>query len=364
MRTSTISDAWRLYWSGLRNRILMSPAMRRFALAFPPARPVARAQARALFDLAAGFVYSQVAAALVETGLLDALRRRPLALEEAADAAGLAPHAAATLLRAAAALDLAQEIGGAWTLGPRGAALAGSPGVAEMIAHHRLLYADLADSRAVLSGAGGGRLAALWRYDGGADPADVAAYSALMAASQPMVAEQALAAYRFARHRRMLDIGGGEGAFVAAVAAAAPGLALGLVDLPPVAARARARLPSAIEVHEGDAVAGPLPGGYDLMTLVRVLHDHDDGPATRLLANAAAALASGGRLLIVEPMADTPGARPMGHAYFGFYLAAMGSGRPRSFSEISGMARQAGFRRARRLATPLPLVASVILAER
>ncbi len=42
------------------------------------------------------------------------------------------------------------------------------------------------------------------------------------------------------------------------------------------------------------------------------------------------ALPPGGTLLIAEPMAGTPGAEAMGDAYFGLYLWAMGSGRPRS----------------------------------
>ena len=102
-----------------------------------------------------------------------------------------------------------------------------------MVAHHRLLYADLADPVALLRrGGGGGALSGLWHYAeaaGTGDAAAVAAYSALMAASQPMVAAQAIDAYPFHRHRRLLDVGGGEGAFLAAVGARVPALELGAV---------------------------------------------------------------------------------------------------------------------------------------
>jgi hypothetical protein len=64
-------------------------------------------------------------------------------------------------------------------------------------------------------------------------------YSALMSASQPLVAEQVLDAYPLHRHRCLLDVGGGEGAFLRAAAQRAPDLRLMLFDLPPVAERAR-----------------------------------------------------------------------------------------------------------------------------
>jgi demethylspheroidene O-methyltransferase len=353
-------------WAGLSNRMIGSARVRRVAAALPPARPVARHYAADLFDLTAGFVYTQITAAMVESGLLAALRERPLSSEEASTCASLAPPATATLLKAAASLGLVQAIGNRWMLGQRGAALLASPGLTELIAHHKLLYRDLADPLAMLRGGGGGHLAGLWQYGAGADPQAIAAYSKLMAASQPMVAEQALAAYRFGRHRRMIDLGGGEGAFVAAVARAAPRLRLGLFDLPAVVDRARERLTAEglidrVQLHGGSLHSGPLPTGYDLATLVRVLHDHDDGPVAGILAAAHAALAPGGRLLIVEPMA---GDGPPGHAYFGFYLAALGSGRPRTPVELKRMALESGFRRVCMLGTPLPLVARVLLGEK
>jgi demethylspheroidene O-methyltransferase len=350
-------------WTYWRNRLFASAGFQRWASRTPGFRSIARTHARGLFDLTAGFVYSQIAAAFIESGLFAKLQERSLTLAEAAAAARLPEPAALTLLRAAESLELAESAGAAWTLGARGAMLAGTPGVPEMIAHHRTLYADLADPLAMLRGEGAGRLASLWSYDGAADPEAVAAYSALMAASQPMVAAQALAAYRFDRHRRMLDIGGGTGAFVAAVAEAAPALGLGLFDLPAVAARAKCRLGERVEIHSGNFRSDPLPTGYDLITLVRVLHDHDDAVAAPLLRAIAAALPPRGRLLIVEPLAGTSGAARVG-GYFEFYLAAMRSGRPRTAGELRTMLAAAGFAKVRVLRTPLPMVASAVLAER
>ncbi|GAA4002642.1 methyltransferase [Sphingomonas humi] len=342
-----------------RNRLIASPRFQALAQRLLPGRWIARRHARRLFDLTAGFVYSQVTAALVESGLLRTLADMPLTLDQAAGAACLTPHATRTLLLAAASLDLTQHVGEHWTLGVRGAALVATPGLEAMIRHHRLFYADLADPLALLRGSGGGALASLWDYAPGSDPADARTYSELMSATQPMVAAQALAAYRFARHRRLLDIGGGSGAFLRAVGESVPGLALGLFDRPQVIAATAAE--DGIARHPGDFRHDPLPAGYDLHSLVRVLHDHDDEPALAILAASRAALSPGGRLLIVEPMA-APGKAPEGHAYFGLYLTAMRSGRPRTPDEIRAMLRAAGFSKSVQRPTPLPLVASCLVA--
>jgi demethylspheroidene O-methyltransferase len=343
-----------------RNRLIASARFQALAQRLLPGRWIARAHARRLFDLTAGFVYSQVTAAVVESGLLQLLAAAPLSLEEAADAARLTPDSARTLLLAAASLGLVQRIGAHWTLGTRGAALIATPGLEAMIRHHRLLYADLADPLALLRGSSGSQLARLWDYGGGSAPDDARTYSELMSATQPMVAAQAIAAYPFRRHRRVLDIGGGSGAFLRAVGESAPALELGLFDRPEVIAATPAW--GNITRHPGDFRSDPLPQGYDLHSLVRVLHDHDDEPALALLKASRAALAPGGRLVIVEPMA-TLGKAPEGHAYFGLYLTAMRSGRPREAAEINAMLKGAGFARVSRRPTPLPLVASCLVAS-
>lgn len=359
----TVLDRLRLGWALRRNRWIADPRMRALGNWFPPARPIARGYARDLFDLTAGFVYSQTLAAFVESGLLRRLERGGATSAQAAEIAELPEHGTATLLKAAASLRLVERHGDLWVLGPHGAALAASPGVEEMIRHHRLFYRDLAEPLALLRGTTEPELARLWRYDGGADPVAVSAYSALMAASQPMVAEQAIAAYPFARHRRLLDLGGGTGAFLRAVGAAAPRLELGLFDRPAVIGQLADGGEARLTLHPGSFLEDPLPGGYDLISLVRVLHDHDDEPVSRILSAARAALPRDGRILIVEPLAETGGAGPMGHGYFGLYLTAMRSGRPRSLREYKGLLTRAGFTKVRRHRTPLPIVASVISAK-
>lgn len=113
----------------------------------------------------------------------------------------------------------------------------------------------------------------------------------------------------------------------------------------------------------GDFRTDPLPEGADIVSLVRVVHDHDDEAAMALLSAAWKALPEGGTLLLAEPMAGTPGAGGV-EAYFAFYLLAMGSGRPRCAEALTGMLHTAGFTRVRPLATRRPMLVRVLIASK
>ncbi|KPF79198.1 hypothetical protein IP88_02430 [alpha proteobacterium AAP81b] len=368
---------FRTRWLLGRNRTLADPGFQRWSLRLPLLRIKARHEATAMFQLMNGFVGTKTVTALVDSGMLAALAEAPGTVADLARAADLSEVATTRLLAAAAAFDLVQAIGdGRWTLGQRGAALSRNAGALAMIEHHKLFYADLADPLALLrQGRGGGALDRFWSYAGAAargepaDPADpgTAAYSALMAASQPMIAEQVLSAWDFGKHRRLMDVGGGHGAFLAEVAAKHPRLELMLFDLPPVAARARevlaARGLARVDVHGGSFRDDPLPVGADAISLVRICHDHDDEVVAALLAKARAALPPGGTLLLAEPMAGTRGAEAMGDAYFGLYLWAMGSGRPRAAETYRAMLATAGFAQVREVRTPLALVTRLLIAK-
>ncbi|MGU3540982.1 methyltransferase [Methylobacterium sp. A54F] len=367
---------WRERWLAFRNARVASPGFQRWAAGFPLTRGIARRNTRALFDLCAGFVYAQVLQACVRLDLFRILEAGPACAADLAPRLRLAPERAECLLRAAASLDLVRHLAdGRYALADLGAALLGNPSVAAMIEHHAMLYDDLRDPVALLRGEGGPtRLSAYWPYAEAADPAavapgSVAAYSGLMRASQALIAEDVLDAYPLARHACLLDLGGGEGAFVEAAARRAPALRLMLLDLAPVAARAEARLAALglgprVTCHGGSFLDGALPRGADVVSLVRVLHDHGDERALAILRAARAALPPGGTLLIAEPLAGTPGAEPIGDAYFGFYLLAMGSGRPRRFDEVAALLRLAGFAEPRARATRRPLLTGLITANR
>ena len=367
-----VPSAWADRWLAWRNRLVASPRFQRWAAGFPLTRGIARRNTRALFDLCAGFVYAQVLAACIRLDLFAILAEGPATVAALARRLELPPENARRLLRAAESLGLLRGLSGdRFGLADLGAALVGNPGIAAMVEHHALLYADLADPVSLLRGnVQPTRLSTYWPYAAGqtGDAQSVAPYGGLMGASQALIAEDVLDACDLARVRHLMDVGGGEGAFLEAVARRHAGPRLTLFDLPPVAERAadrlaRVGLEGRISCRGGDFHNG-LPTGADAISLVRIVHDHDDGPALAMLKAAHAALPPGGLLLLAEPMAGTPGAAPVGDAYFGFYLLAMGSGRPRRAEELHAMLRAAGFASSRELPTRRPLLTRVIRAKK
>jgi demethylspheroidene O-methyltransferase len=341
----------------------------------PLIRILARRTARDLFDLCAGFVYSQVLLAAVRLRLCDILAEGPLATAPLAARLGLTEEATRRLLDATDSLGLTMPRSrGRHGLDELGMALVGSPQVAALVEHHALFYADLADPVALLKGeAGETAMGRYWAYAASDAPTTVAAeqvaeYSGLMAATQTLIADDILTAHPPGAVRHWLDLGGGEGVFAAAVARRAPGARVTVFDLPAVADRARARLAAEGLSDRVDAVGGSfltdsLPGGADVISLVRVLHDHDDAAALTILRAACRALAPGGRLLVAEPMAGTPGSERIGGAYFGFYLLAMGSGRARTPDDLRALLAAAGFGPAEMPRTHQPLLTRLMVAR-
>lgn len=345
-------------------RLAASPRFQAICDRVPGLRHLARREGRVLFDIVQGFVRSQALAALVEGGVLQRLERGPATAAQLAATAGLPVDRAVILLRAGAALRLIREGRGGWRLTARGAAFLSVPGLSGMVAHHGAFYRDLGDPLALLRGKGGTELSQVWPYVFGAgaatDPGRAAAWSRLMADSQRLVAEDTLRTVDLSGARHLMDVGGGTGAFLRAVAARHPGLRLTLFDLPAVLAAAT----GPFALHPGSFRDDPLPEGADTITLVRVLYDHADATVAALLARVHAVLPPGGRIVVSEPMSGGDRPDPQTDLYFALYTLAMRTGRTRSQQEIAALLAAAGFTAIRRPAAFRPFVTAVVTATK
>ena len=239
--------SWRDRLASRIDQWMTSPALNRWASRSVFTRWLVRRRSAQLFDLMAGFVHSQVLLACVRLKLFEQVLEAPRTADELATQCRLPTAQLARLLDSAVALQLLERRGaGRYGLGTMGAPVAAHAGIRDMIEHNAVLYEDMRDPLALLRDPNAARMHAYWPYT--EDPAgnpqapapsdQFARYSSLMSTSQRFVIEELLSAYPFAEHRVVLDVGGGMGGWVSALAQRHTHLQLKLFDLPPVAALA------------------------------------------------------------------------------------------------------------------------------
>lgn len=143
-------------------------------------------------------------------------------------------------------------------------------------------------------------------------PAERHLYARASAVSAHAETAAILGAYDFSVHRDIVDLGGGQGAFLLSVLEVASKTRGILFDLPDVITDARRQLTLAPELasriaFEGGNFFNAVPAGGDLYILKNIVHDWDDGRVGRLLRNIASLLPKGGRVMIVERCLAAPG---------------------------------------------------------
>lgn len=183
-------------------------------------------------------------------------------------------------------------------------------------------------------------------------------------ASMTALGAAALAgAYDFGRFDRLLDVAGGAGIHLRTVLERYPQLQGTLMELPPVAARARERLRPLIdagraEVVEGDIFEDPLPGGHDLVLLSHTLHLFTPEPNRELLRRIRKSVDSGARLLVVDFWTNTDHTEPAPVALAAGEFYRLTGGDVYSVEEGQGWLAETGweFRGHRPLAGPESLM--------
>ncbi|MEL6507375.1 MAG: methyltransferase dimerization domain-containing protein [Pseudomonadota bacterium] len=103
--SSSLLPQWVINW---RNRQLASEKFQTWAASFRLTRPMAQKKAGEIFDICAGFVYSQILFACVELDLFTLLRDREMTAQDIASHTDLPVDGAERLARAAVSLKLLQ----------------------------------------------------------------------------------------------------------------------------------------------------------------------------------------------------------------------------------------------------------------
>lgn len=158
--------------------------------------------------------------------------------------------------------------------------------------------------------------------------------------------------------RRMLDVGGGSGAYSIAFAQANPALRADVFDLAPVVELAReyiraAGLAERIGTRSGDMRRDELGRGYDLLLVSAICHMFGPEENQELFGRCYRALAPGGRLLMRDFILDPDGTSPRQAALFALnMLVGTPHGSTYTEAQYTEWLRGAGFGRVERLQPP------------
>lgn len=380
--TPAAPTSWLLRMAQKRTEWLSNPRLHAWASQSVFTRWLVRRRAHELFDVMAGFVHTQVLLACLELELLPRLQHGGQSAAALAKRHDMDTDAMTALLDSAVTLRLLRRRRDLYTPGPLATPLLAHPGIRDMVRHNALLYADMQNPVALMRQPQASGMHRFWLYTDGSNglahnshdahdwsAGSVAAYSGLMASSQGFLREQLLQVYPFDQHRHVMDVGGGQGAWVGTLAARFDRLQLTLVDLPPVAELAKQRLKDTglserVRCHGMHFGQESLPAGADLITLLRVAHDHPDEVVRQLMQACWQALPAGGTLLLAEPMAEQPKGAQRVDPYYHFYLLAMGQGRLRTAQRLALLMSEAGFVHIESLPTPLPMHGGVVVGRK
>ncbi len=160
--------------------------------------------------------------------------------------------------------------------------------------------------------------------------------------------------------RRMLDVGGGSGAYSIAFARASAALEAVVFDLPTVVPIAEGHIRAAglgdrVRARTGDLRTDDLGGGFDLVFVSAICHMLDEDENAGLIARCFSALAPGGRIVIQEFILEADKTAPKSAALFSLnMLVGTKGGASYSEAEYGAWLSRAGFRDVRRVRVPGP----------
>jgi hypothetical protein len=156
-----------------------------------------------------------------------------------------------------------------------------------------------------------------------------------------------LDAYDFGRFASVVDVGGGNGALLAALLGEFPAMRGVLLDQPHVVANAAAVLERAGVADRCEIVGGSffdeVPAGGDAYTLKSIIHDYEDDRAVTILRVCRRAMAADAALLLIERIVGPPNEDPRAK-FSDLNMLVAPAGRERTLQEWDALVTLAGFR--------------------
>lgn len=326
-----------------------------------------------LLRLISGFQVSQAINVAATLGLADALREGPRTASALARATGTHPDALHRLLRVLAAVGVLQPDGDhAYALSAMGEFLRrDAKGTCAPMAE---LF-----NRTNVWNAWGDLLNTIRTGDTAFDRVhgcnvwdyrvqhreEAVIFDRAMASGTARLSQAILDIGEFGRFAHVVDVGGGDGMFLANILERHPSVHGTLFDQPEVIARAIPALcgksyESRLDVSDGNFFDS-VPAGGDAYLLKWILHDWSDTAAVDILRSCRRSMTPNSRLLVAEYIIGPGYASPEGEL-MDLTMMVMNGGRERTPDEFAAIFATAGFRllSVTRTATPLCLIEGVL----
>jgi SAM-dependent methyltransferase len=307
-----------------------------------------------LWRLIWGFEISQAIHVIAVLGIPDLIESQPMTSSELASRAKVDRKSLHRVLRTLAAAGvLSEQEAGHFALTEvgshlRSAALHSQGPMAKLVASNSCwqawgdLLSTVRTGETAFDRVHG---ADVWKYRAMHPEAEVQFYGAMSATGEEF-AEAVLKAFDFGRFRSIVDVGGGNGAFLIELLKAYPGMRGVLFDRLHVVDSARDLLTSNTLKERCETVGGDffdtLPKGRDAYLLKWILHDWDDADSKRILSACRRAMAPGARLLVVEHVIGPPNASLDGKL-LDLNMMIVTGGRERTREEFARLLGDASF---------------------
>lgn len=312
------------------------------------------AAAFAVINMALGYVAAQALHVAATLGIADLVAASPQHIDDLAAASGAHGPSLYRVLRTLCSVGVfAEDQQGRFTQTPRSATLrADAPGsirAAVIWVNEPMHYRSCGDTvQTVMTG--------LPAFDGifgrsyfdylAANPEAGQVWDEGMACFSGMENAPIAQAYAFPTGAQIVDVGGGQGGFLAEILTANPTTLGVLYDLPVVVTNPQ-HLVTAGVLDRCEPVGGDffefLPPGGDIYVFKRVLHDWDDETCIGLLQSCRRVIPETGRVLIVDAVIP-PGNDPHPAKIVDIVMLNILRGRERTESEFRALLTAAGFR--------------------
>jgi acetylserotonin N-methyltransferase len=154
--------------------------------------------------------------------------------------------------------------------------------------------------------------------------------------------------YDFTDIRRVLDVGGGSGCFMIAMAQRHPHLHCTIMELGAMCEVAQSyirtgKVEDRVRTVAVDMFREPWPKGYDAFFFSNVWHDWNFETCKWLAARTFEALPAGGRIMLHEMLLDDDGGGPATAASFSMLMLLATQGQQFTFGELKDILESAGF---------------------